>query len=340
MKVIEWAAFVMALAIWFVLLAHNATADELPVTPDNNFAGFKYQFWNSQLYPYEVINRFGWVDDDTLLVRADIGPKPKNMDEARARREVLYLWKLGEKPKLYSEDPETAAKGFCVGGGEVGYRQNKSSSESGQPDWVFIAGPLGQEKPVLPAPVDYKIAPLDRGEPKNDPKYIARVNCSSTSLDDPTMKGRIWVTDPNRQYYIDFGDKSSYKIAQPVVLIRADRTNRIELPISSIDVFPPCTQFHQFDGTFLVWDCIEGFSPVAGDTFVKWRTTNCLPIWRIKPPDGTVEKLCLPYGEWVNGTALVPTKAGFFLRRVSLQPKRIRAIPAHLGCTNCCRTAM
>ena len=338
MKVFGWVAFLIALAIVVAVTPARTMADELPVTPDNNFAGFKYQFWNSQLYPDGSLNIFAWVNDDTLLVRANNGPKPKDMVEAQGRRPSLYLWKLGDKPRPYSDDPNAAAISFCAGGGEVGYRQNKSGSEFGQPGWVFVAGPLGQEKPVPPAPIDYNIAPIDRGAPWNDPKYIARVNCVHPLPDDPAMKGRIWVTDPNRQYYLDFGDKSSFEVAQPIVFMTADRTKKVELPISSIDVFPACTEFHQFDGAFLVWDCIEGISPVRGNTFTKWRETNCRPVWRIKPPDGTVEKICLPYGDWANGTKLVQTKVGLLLCQIGLRPTHIRAILVLPACTGC-RTA-
>ena len=332
MKAFRWAAFFVPIAIVAaVALVRTVAADDLPVAPANNFAGFKYQFWNSQLYPYEVINLLAWVDDDTLLVKANSGPKPKTMDEARARREVLYLWKLGEKPKLYGEDPETAAQGFCTGGGIVQYGQKKRDPESGQSTWFLLKGPLGQEK-AAPEPVDYTIGSIARREPANKPEYIPRTDCDS--LDDPAMKGRIWVTDPNKRYYLDFGDRPFPKIVQPVVFMKADGTNRVELPISNIDVSPACTQFHQFDGAFLVWNCIFGTSPVTGDTFAKWRQTNCHPAWRIKPPDGATEKICLPYGEWAGFSDLVPTKAGSFLlrsvydRNASARPRRVRLVPA------------
>lgn len=81
--------------------------------------------WDSALYRERVVGPgIYWLDNDTILVSANKGPKPRTSEERRAEEDWLYLWRLGEAPKPYGADPRTAARGYhCAARGEVTYHQ-------------------------------------------------------------------------------------------------------------------------------------------------------------------------------------------------------------------------
>jgi hypothetical protein len=267
--------------------------------------------WDSKLYPEER-TPFYWVDDNTLLFRAGAGSKPRNLEEKSLRKEYLYLWRLGEAPKPYGADPVAASVAYCADSGVVSYRQHRTDPSTGRRTEYVMKGPLGQEiEQPLPAGVD----PLTR--PSADWNRIERGNCDLYG--DVRMRDRTWVTDSERQYRIDFGPKRGGREPHPVALMRADGSGRVELPVRSTEVLPLCTHFHRFDGAFLIWNCIG--APANPESRELWRQTNCWAVWRIEPPDGRTQKICIPHGPWALLFGLIPTKIGLLFKAVAATPK-------------------
>jgi hypothetical protein len=247
------------------------------------------------------------VDDDTLLFRAAAPPRqPGDTLEF-----YLYLWRLGEAPKPHTNPVVASVGSYCAGNGIVSYRQEKRDPSTGQYVRYLMKGPPGQEREVA-APARGELTPPSRSR-------IETAHCEPYS--DVQMKDRIWVIDPDRQFRLDFGPtRASGRQAHPVTLLRADG-GRVELPVSSTDVFPSCTHFHRYDGAFLIWNCI-GANPARPNS---WQETNCAPVWRIEPPDGRTTKVCLPHGKWAGLIELVPTKGGLFFTSLVARKDDVQA---------------
>ena len=71
------------------------------------------------------------------------------------------------------------------------------------------------------------------------------------------------------------------------------------------------------------WLCPAFRGGPAVDGFQKWKTTNCLALWRIDPASGATDRMCIPFGLWSglpidasHGSSalitLIPTAAGLF----------------------------
>ena len=272
--------------------------------------------WDSGLYR-ENIAAAGifWVDNDTILLSADNGPKPLTIEGRRARQDWLYLWRLGEKPQPYGKDPHAATKGlYCAARGEISYHLNVIDPRTGATSRTRWLGPPGHEREVAP----WNEFPA--GFARNG-RSIERTDCEIYA--DPAMAGKFYSTDSTHRFYLDFGDDPisaavHAKPEEPIVLMRADGSGRVSLPISNALARPGSTHFHMFDGVFYIWNDSLTVSPI--NRFEIWRETNCWPIWRVDPQTGKTERLCIPFGPWsgaVHGGGstsleLAPTKAGFF----------------------------
>jgi hypothetical protein len=129
------------------------------------------------------------------------------------------------------------------------------------------------------------------------------------------MAGKVYVTDSEHAFYIDFGSDPTMaeihaKPEEPIVLMHADGSGRVELPVSNSLAIPRSTHFHTFDGSFYLLKDNRLAS--------VWREDNCWPIWRVATRTAKTERLCIPFGPWSGirgggtGLQLVPTKAGLF----------------------------
>jgi hypothetical protein len=275
--------------------------------------------WDSGLYRERVVAAgIYWVDNGTILVSANKGPKPQTSEEMRAAEDWLYLWRLGEKPRPYGADPRAAARSYCAARGEVAFYQEIVDPRTGAVSRTRWVGPPGRERQAEPLtpPLDKKAAGL-----AVNPLTVEKTNCEIIA--DPAMAGTFYVTDSDRSFYLDFGNDPimaavDAKSVQPIILMRADGSGRVELPISNAQAAPGETHFHTFDKVFYLWNGNLGVSPI--NHFAIWRETNCWPIWRIDPRTAKTERLCIPFGPWsgaMHGGAstsieLAPTKAGPF----------------------------
>jgi hypothetical protein len=275
--------------------------------------------WDSGLYRERVVGAgIYWLDNDTILVSANKGPKPQTSEEMRDAEDWLYLWRLGEKPRPYGADPRAAARSYCAARGEVAYYQEIVDAKTGATSRTRWVGPPGQERQVPPlAPtLDWKAAGL-----AVNPLSVERINCEVFA--DPAMGGTFYVTDSERSFYLDFGNDPimaaiKAKPEQPITLMRADGSGRVELPVSNALAAPGETHFHTFDEVFYLWNGNLGVSPI--NHFATWRDTNCWPIWRVDPRTAKTERFCIPFGPWSGAMhgggstsmELAPTKAGLF----------------------------
>jgi len=128
---------------------------------------------------------------------------------------------------------------------------------------------------------------------------------------DNEMRGRLWAIDASRGYYLDFGPQreAGDPSGDPVVLMRADRTKPVRLPIRHDQVTPECTQYTRHAEAFLIWDCAFGVKAVQ----TEWARVGCWPFWQVWAPQGHVERGCLPYGPWAHTEHdLLPTQTGFY----------------------------
>lgn len=306
-----------AIAAWL------STAAALAVEPSGSIqpASFPHPVWDSHLYP-EDQSYFYWVDDDTVLFRAHTTGKPRNFEEARHLKSVLYLWHIGEAPRVYAAGVDMTFLRYCAADGWIRFTQVKVDPKTGKRATVTIEGPLGHERQVAPELLDPQPVAA-RGNAANDPRLIdSSDKCRRPA--DPAMAGRWWVTDTDRRYRLDFGPVRGAAAADArVVLSAADGSRRIDLPIALKDLgggndrasglAASCTQYHPFEGVFFVWDCRN--VGLRADEVQRWRARdNCWPVWEVTPTDGkTTTKICLPFGDWVGGAIdLVPTKAGLF----------------------------
>lgn len=269
--------------------------------------------WNSGLYRTNAVaGGIYWLDDDTIVVSANKGPKPRTPDEMREEQAWLYLWRLGEKPHPYGADPHIAARSYCAARGEITYEQDIADPKTGTTLRTRLLGRPGSEREVPP----WVTMPPGRA---SNPLTIETTDCKIFS--DPAMTGREYVTDSDHRFYLDFGHNSDLATVragadEPIVLMHAAGSGRVVLPISTASANSGSTHFHTFDETFYLWRNILGISPI--DRFKIWRETNCWPIWKVDPKTTKTERLCIPFGPWsgaAQGQAttwleLAPTKAG------------------------------
>ena len=312
---------IFSIGIWFSVVSgflkspmmNPPTAVEIPVNETIRAV------WDSGLYRESVVGAgIYWLDNDTILVSANKGPKPQTSEERRAEEAWLYLWRLGEKPKPYGSDPHMIARSYCAARGEITYYQEIVDPKTGAVSRTRWVGPPGKERQVAPLtrPLDGKAAGIAA-----NPLSVESLNCEIFA--DPAMAGTSYVTDSERTFYLDFGNDPvmaaiNAKPAQPIILMRADGSRRVELPVSNALAGPGGTHFHTFDKLFYLWNGNLGVSPI--NHFAIWRDTNCWPIWRVDPQTAKTERFCIPFGPWSGAMhgggstsiELAPTKAGLF----------------------------
>lgn len=275
--------------------------------------------WDSGLYrENESGTSIYWLDDDTILVSANRGPKPLTPEAMRAREDWLYLWRLGDKPKPYSADPHTAAQSYCAARGEISYLANKINPRTNLSSQVRLLGPPGQEhdaqrwNPLLPGAAEVRFE-------------IERTDCELYV--DPAMAGKRYITDSDHRFYIE-----GLHTKEPA-LMHADGSNRISLPITE-NVGPLSVLYRNFEKKFYLWNNFPSGSPI--NQFEVWRETNCWPFWRVDPQTALTERFCIPFGPWPSAAEgghvaeieLVSTKAGLFFAVIPPGDKdeRIRRI--------------
>jgi hypothetical protein len=275
--------------------------------PARDLVDFPHPLWNSGIYPYQaVFEPFFWVDDNTVLFRGTLDRGRRDASGNPLHEPALYLWRLGKKPQLYGTDPVAASHSFCAVDGWDRYSRIETDTKTGLRKFVgYMAGPLGREK-------EEPLPPEDLPGSANNDLHDMEVPDKCVRRHDPAMVHRFWVTDTGDRYRIDFGSTRPMQEAHPLVLMRADGSHRVELPISTREAWVSCTHFHRFDGAFLVRDCLTvGNRP---NVLEEWATRgNCWPVWRVEPREGTTQKMCLPFGNWVGyGIDLMPTRPGLF----------------------------
>lgn len=307
-------AGVLAIGLDPSLYFPTGSQSEGKIRPDD----IVHRVWNSGLYADPERGRqIFWVDDSTILFRANKDPKPRTNLEAQAREELLYLWRLGEKPKTHGVNPREAAATYCAARGNVSYHQNIVDPLTGAKKRTRWLGPPGQEREVPP----WKVPP--GGDPVNNRQLIPPSDCELYS--DLAMTGFDYVTDPDRRFYIVLGARPNPlrpELKEQLVLRRVDGTTRVSLPIARHE---NAVQYDVSNGTFLVYRrvIVDSDSGPFPNDFDEWRKSNCWPIWRIDPETAKVEQKCIPYGAWIGDPPpskrsgatvnLIPTKAGFFI---------------------------
>jgi hypothetical protein len=282
--------------------------------------------WDSGLSTERALSATYWLDNDTVLFLANNGPKPRTPEAIRTRETWLYLWRLGEKPQPYGADPRGAARGYyCAARGEVTYYQEIVDPKTGTISRIRWFGAPGHERAMAPLerPLDGKAAGIAA-----NPLSVERTDCEIYT--DPTMAGTHYVTDSEHGFYLDFGNDPIMamvhaKPEQPIVLMRADGSGRVDLSISNAQAASGATHFHTFEGVFYLWNRNLTASPI--NHFALWRDTNCWPIWRVDPRTVNTKRFCIPFGPWsgVHGGAteleLAPTKTGIFFAANSINAK-------------------
>lgn len=285
------------------------SAENIPIS-DNIRA-----VWHSGLYrKREVAAGIYWLDDETILVSANNGPKPSTREALREAVDWLYVWRIGDKPWPYGSDPQLAARSYCGARGEVRYQWEAKDPTTGSTSRMGRQGPIGKEREV-----PFRDA-LSLGRTEN-PLSIEKIDCEVYA--DPAMAGRHYVTDPEHRFYLDFGKDPTLAAVhaaseEPLVLINSNGSDRTELPISNASVRAASVYYRQFESVFYVFNGILTVSPI--NRLEQWRGSNCWPIWRIDPQAAKTEKLCIPFGPWAGvahggqATAieLAPTMAGLF----------------------------
>lgn len=280
----------MVLALLLALIGNAAQARE-------DLAALRHPVWDARLYPELSTTTFYWVDNETVLFKANVDPKPGTTDEMRRRTQSIFLWRLGEDPKLQAPNGDH----YCATKGWIRYAIVEGRPQIGQGRVVWMAGPPGQEREVAEEPF--------KGTANNDRRWIEPADECRRKVE-PDMAGHFWVTDPSFRYRLDFGTSLAAVTAhdpdpRPIVLIAGDGASRTSLPVTTADAAPGCTHFHRFDGAFLLWDCRKVVDPD------QWRAkNNCWPIWRVEPESGaTTARGCLPFGPWVgNAIDIVPAR--------------------------------
>ncbi len=283
---------------------------------DRFFAAFEHPYWDAHLYPIENIDRFFWVDDETIAFEAYTGPKPRDFAEASQRTSAIYVWRLGEAPRIYVKHRGGL---ICAANGWISYALQAFTPERGVHVTAVIEGPLGSEKEMRFPSAKPTAGPGVAGDWLTiDPAE----ECAPPAVD-PAMAGHEWVTNSGRHFGLDFGplvyEADRYgptkpadidKRQPPIALIQLGGNNRIDLPILNTQAVSFCTHYHRFDEAFLIWDC-QGIG-LYRDTPRLWREHNdCWPVWRLFPADKRIDDMCLPHGDWAgNGVELVPTKVG------------------------------
>ena len=317
----------------------NAQSDETVQAQGLHTNDTVRQVWNSGLDALgsETITYIYWLDNSTLLFKARNGPKPASLEDAAnvAKHAVwLYLWKLGESPRPVSENPEGVI--FYQGArGIVCYQQSKIDPKTGRTSKIWMMGTPGNER-------ETSFSDERRGSPVNGPpSHIEVVDC--VPFVDPAMAGRIYATDSNHHHYIDrtaFPPGLPAAAGESPALMKADGSERKKLPIPPEEI--GSIYFRTFQNVFWTVEDPHGFVLRGGpavDGFQKWKTTNCLALWRIDPASGAADRMCIPFGPWSglpidasHGSSalitLIPTAAGLFFTSTKYTDSKD---PEHVG---------
>jgi hypothetical protein len=281
------------------------------------------RIWDSGLRPDGdgLATWISWVDESTLLfVAKKRNPKPTTADGIPDIA-WLYLWRLGERPQPHGDDPGEGLWFYRAARGIVCFQQKKIDPATGKASAVLKIGPPGAERE---APLWRPMGPKDGG-PFNVRGSIEDSDCENFA--DPAMAGRIYETDYYRHYYLDrtaWPPGLPPAVGESPALVKSDGSNRRVLPIPPEEI--GSVYLRSFDNAFWTLEDPLGSALRGGpmvDGFQKWRTTNCLAVWRIDPASGSTDRRCLPFGPWsgqvvdaTHGTPavlnLVPTAKGLF----------------------------
>lgn len=280
-----------------------------------------HQVWDSRLNPYaNGTNTFiFWLDDSRILFAADKEPKPAKLNDTWVQRPWLFLWQLGEKPRPHGNDPGEASGFYRAARGEVCFQQQKIGPTPEESE-ALMKGPPGKERETAPWNMRQKGLPLN-----GVPGDIETIDCDQYV--DPAMVGRAFTTDSRRKYYLDRASDPPGlppTVGENPVLMRSDGSDRQTLPIPPEEVGSIYSR--AFDDVFWILESsyapgVRGGGPI--DSYQKWKTTNCLAVWRVDPASGSTERRCIPYGPWSgreygasgHGSpliSLVPTANGLF----------------------------
>lgn len=215
----------------------------------------------------------------------------------------LFLWTVGDKPRVHPTPGWDAAQtDYCAANGKIRY-----AVAPGKGERRWRSGVPGSEtlEELTPRPASVANAPKDSAIPVN------KVGVPCGGVEDARMRGRSWATDAVRGFYLDFGpvQEAVDPTRDPVVLMTAERTGSVRLPIRHDQVVPECTQYIRHLEAFLIWDCNFAAKRVQAE----WKRAGCWPFWQVWPPQGHVEKGCIPHGKWADtGHPLLPTQLGFY----------------------------
>ncbi len=239
-----------------------------------------------------------WLDQQTLLFSGYAGDKRK-----------LFLWTVGDKPKAYAAAGwDAALADYCAADGKLRYALVRAKDEKLARWRAGAPGAEVVEEAALRPPIANP-ATIDGTLPLNKAGALGGLPCGTTQ--DPRMRGRLWAADFGRAFYLDFGplQEAADPSREPVMLGPADRSRSLRLPIRRDEVIPECTQYVRHLEAFLIWNC--GFADKGVQA--EWKRLGCWPFWQVWPPQGHVEKGCLPYGPWAASEhELLPTQIGIY----------------------------
>jgi len=258
-----------------------------------------------------------WLDNDTLVFSGSRGkpiPAFPIISERQYGRENIYIWRLGEEPKVYKPEkwqvPGTlwGANYLCAQDGQIYFSiapMKFSDHRLRQWSTTVMIGPPGHESPAA-----FSLGSDILGETPINLLSQNTVGKRCTNYVDPQMAQHKWVISRHSDTILDFGaytdDMRNWNepIDLPLRLIRV--RDRHSVVLSSVDhrwARSMCAESLSWEDAFVVWRC-EGLDATLLDV-------HSYPIWKIKT-DGTVIRTTMHTGDlW--GVHLVPSRSGNFV---------------------------
>ena len=290
-------------SVWIGMWACFVTA---ALAADRAQLDLSYQYFLSEAKPDNNNSAAAlyWIDDESLFFQGYSGPKPRRAADADALQRNLYLWRMGETPKIHvaGTSPDYLSRRLhCGSSGFLRYETRREAGTGTQRYAIYYKeGTPGAE-------VEVQLPSYDN--PSRTAVQFSRYNCSYVFI--PSQKHRRWGPLLPEHGFIDFGSNGGFEDRRndrDVRLFKPDGVV-VRLDIPGNKTSTGCGAYYRFLDIYLFTGCVDSFTP---EIVAERRAAACWPYWTVSP-SGRSQQHCLPYGiDDYSIREIVLTRSGTF----------------------------
>ena len=293
---------ILTLTAITIFISQHCQVGDSTITP-GRLGGFVS--WDSGIYPSITPPYVQWLDDDTVVYKGNMAPKPATSAEARSLVDAIIVWHLGDAPFGFSDErwlKMGANRSVCAADGVIVYPVgNAPTGGNGKQGLKIEEG--------IPGHFKERVIYNEDKELEKDPGFfIADDNRRCDFFRDQHMIGHTWTVDYDREFYLDFGLRGQKNIDDPIILISAiPNKSPVSLPITLKQVTPYCTQYRRFSHLFYLQSCPN----MSG---ISSNHETCKTYWTLDPNTGVIIQKCLLVDSIINPIVqqLLPTMNGIY----------------------------